>query len=158
VTGAVAGMLLGWFVALTCAPGAMAAGDPSDPGFPDPTSQGDSGDFGGFGILVVLVVLAGIGITIYKVAMARDMARKSGMDPDQATAMTLLSDDGLDATYLASNLRSTPGPAADPQAGGGAPLARTTAERLTELAQLRDQGLVTQAEYDERRAAILDSL
>ena len=35
--------------------------------------------------------------------------------------------------------------------GGGHP-------KPAELAQLREQGLVTQAEYDERRAAILDAL
>jgi hypothetical protein len=31
-------------------------------------------------------------------------------------------------------------------------------ERLAELESLKKQGLVTQAEYDERRAAILESL
>jgi hypothetical protein len=31
-------------------------------------------------------------------------------------------------------------------------------ERLAELESLKEQGLVTQAEYDERRAAILGSL
>lgn len=30
--------------------------------------------------------------------------------------------------------------------------------RLTELARLQQQGLITQAEYDERRAAILESI
>ena len=72
------------------------------------------------------------------------------MDADEATAMTLLSDDGLDATYLASNLR--PG---QPQEGGPG---RSVTERLAELESLKQPGLVTQAEYDERRAAILGSL
>ena len=91
--------------------------------------------------------------------MARRMAERSGMDPGEATAMTLLTDDGLEATYLASNMRP-PATAAAPADGhpAEAPSARSATERLTELAQLRDQGLVTQAEYDERRAAILDSL
>jgi hypothetical protein len=82
--------------------------------------------------------------------MARKMAERSGMDANEATAMTLLSDDGLDATYLASNLR--PG---QPQEGGPG---RSVSERLTEVESLKQQGLVTQAEYDERRTAVLDSL
>jgi hypothetical protein len=156
LTWMLAGLSLGGLSALTWASGAVAATDPDDPGFPAPTSPGDSGDFGGFGILVVLVVLVGVGITVYKVAMARDMARKSGMDPDQATAMTLLSDDGLDATYLASNLRRPTTQPTDQSAAE--PVARTAAERLTELEGLREQGLVTREEYDARRTAILDSL
>jgi hypothetical protein len=68
------------------------------------------------------------------------------LDADEATAMTLLSDDGLDATYLASNLR--PG---HPQQGGPG---RSVTERLAELESLKQQRLVTQAEYDERRAVI----
>jgi len=152
VTGALAGMSLSGLLALACTSRALAAGDPSDPGFDDP---GSPGGFGGFGVVFVLFALVGVGITIYKVAMARDMARKSGMDPDQATAMTLLSDDGLDATYLASNLRPPPAPTAE--APSSAPT-RTTAERLAELSALLEQGLVTQAEYDERRAAILGSI
>jgi len=60
-------------------------------------------------------------------------------------------EDGLDATYLASNLR--PG---QPQHQGGP--GRSVSERLAELESLKKQGLVTQAEYDERRAAILESL
>jgi hypothetical protein len=120
---------------------------------------GSSGDFncddgsnfaGTFAAFFVIAVLVGIGITVYKVSMARKMATRSGMDADEATAMTLLSDDGLDATYLASNMR--PG---QPQEGGPG---RTVTERLAELESLKQQGLVTQAEYDERRAAILESL
>lgn len=57
---------------------------------------------------------------------------------------------GPDATSLASNLR--PG---QPQEGGPG---RSVTERLAELESLKQPGLVTQAEYDERRAAILGSL
>jgi hypothetical protein len=35
---------------------------------------------------------------------------------------------------------------------------RTIAARLEELAGLLERGLVTQAEYDERRTAIIDSV
>ena len=110
----------------------------------------------GFIALIVLMVIGGIVVTIYKVGMARDMATRSGMDPNEATAMTLLDENGLSATYLASSLR--------PQNGGPTPSPGDThaecnaAERLAELRGLLDQGLVTQAEYDERRAAILGSL
>ena len=38
------------------------------------------------------------------------------------------------------------------------PPARTTDSRLLELQQLRDRGLVTYEDYEQRRAAILDSL
>jgi hypothetical protein len=100
---------------------------------------------------MVLVGLVGLAITIYKVAMARDLARRSGMDENQATAMTLLEDDGLEATYLASNLRPQTQPS-------GTTPARSVTERLAELDALKAAGTVTQAEYDERRAAILGSL
>lgn len=164
-------LVLGWLLAV--APGLPAAAAAVDGGLDgvDPCSGTINGDpvvcddgggdgfGGGFAAIVVVFVLIGAGVTIFKVSMARDMARKSGMDPDQATAMTLLSDDGLDATYLASNLR----PQVDASAAPAAPAAtaatgRSVSERLAELEALREQGLVTQVEYDARRTAILDSL
>jgi hypothetical protein len=119
-----------------------------------PTTGG--GGSGGFAVLFVLVVAAGIAITVWKVSTARSLARRSGMDPDVATGMTLLTDDGFEATYLAANLRQPPpAPAAPPTQPTST---RTTAERLAELAQLREQGLVTQAEHDARRQAIIDEV
>jgi hypothetical protein len=107
---------------------------------------------GGFVLLFVLVVAAGIAITVWRVTTARQLARKAGMDPGQATAMSLLEDNGLEATYLAANLR-------DRSTGTAAgPTTRSTEDRLRELERLRDQGLVTSEEYDNRRRAILDSL
>jgi hypothetical protein len=104
--------------------------------------------------LFVLVLVLGVGSTIWRVTTAQKLAQKSGMDPGLATRMTLLSKDGLDATYLAASLRGDQPDAAreDP------PAAATTAERLTELQGLLDRGLVTQAEYDARRQAIIDSV
>lgn len=106
---------------------------------------------GFFGFFFVLVLLAGIAGTVWRVSTARRMARDSGMNVGDATAMTLLDEDGLSATYLASNFRGAPSRTADP-----APA--SAAERLRELAGLRDQGLITQDEHDERRARIIDGV
>lgn len=103
---------------------------------------------GWFAALFVLVVVFGIASTVWRVSTARRMAEQSGMNPDDATAMTLMSDDGFEATYLASNLRGQTPPAGPSSA----------AERLRELKALLDEGLITQTEHDERRQAILDSL
>ncbi len=107
---------------------------------------------GGVAVLFVLVVVAGVALTVWKVSTARRMARDSGMSTRDATAMTLLSDDGFEATYLASNLRGRD--AAPPPASP----TTSVAERLRELAALRDQALVSIEEHDARRAAILDTL
>jgi hypothetical protein len=102
----------------------------------------------------VIAMLAGIAMTLWKVSTARTLARQSGMDPGLATRMTLLTDDGLDATYLASSLRQQPHPSAvEPTATPPA-----AAARLQELPGLLDKGLVTQAEFDERRRAIIDAV
>ncbi len=171
----VAAVLIAWAIAVAGVAPATADADPANP--PDscfePNADGDlptctfDGDdwnrsypdedgMGGFAVLFVLAALASVGFTIYKVSMARDMARKAGMDPGQATAMTLLTDDGLEATYLASNLR--PSRDEHDQSTDSESGERTVTERLAELETLRDQGLVTQGEYDQRRAAILGSL
>lgn len=108
---------------------------------------------GWFVFLLVVGILASIGSVIWKVSTARTLATRSGMDPGLATQMTLLTDDGLEATYLAANLR-------EPAAAAQAPPAEraTTAKRLVELKGLLDEGLVTQSEYDERRRAIIDGV
>ena len=116
--------------------------------YPDAGGPGD-----GFGVLFVLVLLAGIAFTVWKVSTARRMARDSGMDVGDATAMTLLTDEGFEATYLASNLRGQMTPQPEP-----APEPRSSEQRLRELESLRTQGLVTEEEYAARRRAILDSL
>ena len=60
---------------------------------------------GAFGGLFVLFIVIGIATTVWRVSAARSMARRAGMDPDDATAATLLTQNGLDATYIAANLR-----------------------------------------------------
>jgi hypothetical protein len=105
----------------------------------------------------VFVVVVGIVVTVWRVSTAQRLAKRSGMDPGLATQMTLLSDDGLDATYLASSLRQPTAvtPPSPPTQSVTPPAA---SERLAELKSLLDSGLVTQAEYDERRKAIIDSV
>lgn len=126
--------------------------------WPDSSPMGSGGIPGGFVFLFFLVAAIGVGITIWKVATAQKLARQSGMDPGLATQMTLLSDDGLGATYLASSLRQPTAPT-DPAAPTSGTGAGSGAEaRLAELRGLLDKGLVTQAEYDERRTAIIDSV
>lgn len=130
---------------------ASMPGGVGDPAGLDPGGF-DSGPPAWFGVFFVLILLAGIATAVWRVSLARTMAKDSGLDPDQAAAMSLMSDEGLSATYLASNLRGRressdePGPA------------RTAAERLRELEQLRAQGLVTDDEYATRRRAIIDSV
>ena len=119
-------------------------GEP-DPTLPTPSGPGDFG--GAFAAMFLVVLLVGIGGAVWRVTTARRIARRSGMDPGDAGRTAALTDDGLEATYPVANLRGN-----RPQG------ARAVARRLRELQQLRDQGLVTEAEYAERRTAILDSL
>lgn len=122
-------------------------------------SSGGGGIPGWFIGLFVLAAVIGVAVTVYKVSMARSMATRSGMDPGEATAMTLLTDDGFEATYLASNLRlpRPTGSAAAPDPQPVPPdLPPSIAVRLRELKGLLDEDLITRAEYDARRQVILD--
>lgn len=113
---------------------------------------GGDGIPGGFVFLFVLVGALGVGLTIWKVSAARRLATSAGMDPDVATGVTLLDENGLSATYLASSLRSRQSPGETPTSPS------PTAARLAELKKLLDGDLITQTEYDERRKAIIDSV
>jgi hypothetical protein len=116
--------------------------------------MGDDGFPGGdgipalFGFFFVLFVIAAVVGTVWKVSTARRLAEQSGMDAGDATTMALLTDDGLEATYVASQLRQGAGRATGPSA----------AERLRELEELHKQGLITASEYAERREVIVKSL
>ena len=116
------------------------------------------------GVIFFLFVVLAICGTVFKVAMARDMARRSGMDPDDAAMITLFDDDGLSATYLASNLRTPPPSQPSPAGPAGSvrpkqPTAHAVAAgRIQQLKGLLDDGVITQAEYAERRKAIIDSI
>lgn len=121
-----------------------------------------AGVMGGFAVFFVLVLLLAIGGAVWRVTTARRLARNAGMDEGDATAMTLLTDNGLESTYLAANLRPPASPAPAPSAPAAPAEApeppRSSADRLRELQDLLAAGLVTQEEYDARRRAILDSL
>ena len=131
---------------ITVDPFVPELGMPEQPGFPG------GGAFAG---LFMLVLLLGVGMTIWRVSTARRMAREAGMNESDATRMSLLTDNGLEATYVASSIRQAPTPAAAVElAGAGA----DPADRLRALRSLLEQGLVTQAEYDARRQAILDEV
>lgn len=120
----------------------------------DPTLPGpDMGPPPGFVAFFLIALVASIGFTVWKVSTARRMARDAGMDEGDATAMTLLSDEGFEATYLASNLRGQTIPPTTPQPG-----TRSTAERLRELQALLEQGLITPDEYAARRQALIDGV
>ena len=111
---------------------------------------------GFFAFFFVMIVVLAIGSTLWRVSTARRMAERSGMDVGDATAMALLTEDGLPATYLASNLR--PAAPATPAATPAEDVAEDVADRLRRLRSLLDQGLITQAEHDERRRAIIDEV
>lgn len=98
-------------------------------------------------VVAILVVVAGV---VWRTTTARRMARAGGLSEADATAMSLLTENGLEATYLAASLRPTP---AAPAASG-----RPSAERLQELTGLLGRGLITQDEHDARRRAILDAI
>jgi hypothetical protein len=121
--------------------------------WPDDSVMGADSD--GFMALFVLAALAGLAVLVWKVVTARTLATQSGMDPNVATQMVLLTDNGLDATYLAANLRRPAARSAEPAA---TPPPTPAAQRLGELKGLLDAGLITQAEFDERRAAIIATL
>ena len=115
--------------------------------------QDDSGFPGAFGAIFVLMLVGAVAMFAWRISLARRVARDTGMDPNRATELTILGENGLEAGFLAGHLRQRP---ADQQPA--APAVRSAEVRLRELADLRDQGLVTPEEYDARRQAIVDSL
>jgi hypothetical protein len=129
---------------------AHASGGGSDAVITDNSGGGIPGWFVG---LLVLVGILAVGTTIWRVTAARSLARQAGLNPNTATAVTLLGNGGLDAAYLASSLHDRQAPATSADAA-----TRTTEKRLAELHRLKEQGLVTDEEYDAHRKAILGSV
>jgi hypothetical protein len=125
--------------------------------FRPPGSSG-GGVPGAFVLLAVFAVLFAIELNAWRVTTARSLARQSGMDPGLATQMTLLTEDGLDATYLAPTVRNRQGGGSTASPVAPEPPRADAAERQTELRSLMEQGLVTPAEYEGRRRTIIDTV
>lgn len=104
------------------------------------------------GFAVVLTL--GIGGAIWRVNAARGMARRAGMNEDDAANVALLGGNGLEAAYLASAFR----PGQDPGQAAGEAGAPDTATRLAELQRLRDQGLITYDEYEAQRRTVIEDI
>jgi hypothetical protein len=119
-------------------------------------SGGGSSFAGIFIVFVILVIAIAVGAAVWRVSMARKMAEQSGLDPKLATRMALFTDEGLDATYLASSLRQPP--LQSPATPAAPAASRTATERLAELTALKDSGAITQDEFDARRTAIIDGI
>jgi hypothetical protein len=133
--------------------------------------HGDPGMPAGFGGFFAFALLVGVGTFIWRISLARRVAERSGLDPDEATELAILGEHGLEAGYLAGHLRdrstdapSTSGRASDAGRSDDATSETRTAEvrtaevRLRELNALRDAELLTPEEYAARRTAILDNL
>jgi putative oligomerization/nucleic acid binding protein len=107
---------------------------------------------GWFIALAILIGVLSVGTWVWRISVARQIAEDAGLDPDRATAVTMLSKDGVDATYLASALASrspAPAPVQHP---------KSPEDRLRELQALKDKGLVSDDEYEAQRQHILGSI
>lgn len=110
---------------------------------------------GWFIALFILFIMIGIGTTVWRISVARRIAEDAGLNPNTATKVSLLGQDGIDTTYLASTIaaqsrRQTPAnPTQRP---------KTAEERLQELQALKDKGLITDAEYEAQRQKILGAI
>lgn len=126
-----------------------------------PTSDPGGSSFPGvFVIFFILAIVGGIVTFSWRISTARRIARDAGLDPDAAATATMLSRDGLAATYLAASLRPQPTDDYVPSGHLDPPSSRqrTTESRLEELKHLHEQGLITDGDYDRRRAEILSGV
>lgn len=106
-----------------------------------------------FGVMLFIGLVGGGAALWWRVSTARGLARKAGMDENDAGTMAAFTNGGLEATYLASQLR------ADPLASAPAtPSAPDATARLAELQRLRDAGAITPEEYDAQRRKIIESI
>lgn len=101
-----------------------------------------------------VVVAGGITATVMRVRTASRLAERAGLDPGDAAWTSLLSENGLPATYAIANL---PGRGAAPEVVATA-APRTVERRLAEVKRLHDKGLISPEEYETRRTRILDEV
>ncbi|MDQ1746488.1 MAG: hypothetical protein QOD07_751 [Frankiaceae bacterium] len=136
----------------------------SAPAYADdfPASDPGGGSIPGVFILFfILAIVSGIVTFSWRISTARRIARDAGLDPDDAASAAMLSGrDGLAATYLAASLRPQPQEPVEAPIGHLDPPSsrRTTESRLEELKHLHEQGLITDGDYDRRRAEILSGV
>ncbi len=97
-------------------------------------------------ILFIVIVVAGIVGGIWRVRAARSLADSSGINKDAATAAAMFDNNALSTLTVASRLGNQPAGQQD------------VAARLRQLDDLKAQGLITDAEHAEKRAAILKDL
>ena len=112
--------------------------------------------FGGFPVFFLFPFVFAIVAMIVRARTARRMAARAGLNEQDAAVTAMLTNNGLDATYLAANLRapSAPGGALPPQPAPP----RTVEERLAELDRLRHEGLITAEEYSSQRKTIVGGI
>jgi hypothetical protein len=101
-----------------------------------------------FFVFFGLIVVAGIVTTIWRVRATRSLAKSAGLDPDSAAAVALTDPTATSAMIIASRMGQQ----------GGQPAGHDAASRLKELDGLKAQGLITDQEYADKRAAILNGL
>jgi membrane protease subunit (stomatin/prohibitin family) len=105
--------------------------------------------------LIVIALVLGLIVLAWRVSLARRLAADAGLSKGAATALTVMGNPGLDATFIASSLRAQQAAAAPAESQGAS---AGVAGRLNQLEALRDQGLLSESEYQARRAKILDSI
>jgi hypothetical protein len=111
----------------------------------------------GFIALFVIVALIGIGVTIWRISLTRRMAQSAGVNPSDATALAVLGGpNAIDTAVLAKTLSHHSADTAPPATGK--PHGATVEARLTQLRQLKDDGVISADEYESRRAAIISTI
>lgn len=83
---------------------------------------------GWFIALFILIAVLAVGTGIWRIMVARKIAEDAGLDPNKAAAVTMLSNDGVGAAYLASTLAAR-SPLQSPPPSTGV---KTAEERLQE--------------------------
>jgi hypothetical protein len=116
--------------------------------------------------VIVLMIVVSVGTWLYRISVARSIAENAGLDPDQAARVAMISKDGVEAAYVASALaqRSAPRPVSPPPVAPApvvpAPVApaKTAEQRLLELQNLKDRGLISDEEFQAQRQRIVGSI
>lgn len=109
-----------------------------------------------FPIFFLLPFALAIWGMIARTRAARRMAARAGLNEQDAASTALWTTNGLDATYLAANLRG-PAPSV-PMGPPRAVPAKSVEDRLRELDRLKREGVITPGEYESQRKAIVGGI